>query len=148
MSNTDTLVYDVSDKANPALVGRLAGVDQHTMRCVLDCTWVYGSEGAIIDLRDPTEPKLAGKWNDAVGVALESTHDVTEVAPGIVVTSTQPFLVLDARQDPSTPTVLAPARHRGSCTGTCGRRWAPTTSCSSAARPSAPGARTARRPRS
>ena len=84
MSNTDTLVYDVSDKAHPALIGRLAGVDQHTMSCVLDCTWVYGSAGAIIDLRDPTKPRLAGQWNDAAGVALEPTHDVTEVAPGMV----------------------------------------------------------------
>ena len=113
VSNTDTLVYDVSDKANPTLVGRLAGVDQHTMSCVLDCNWVYGSAGAIIDLRDPTKPKLAGQWNDAGGIAVESTHDVTEVAPGIVVTSTQPFLVLDARQDPVHPTVLATGKTPG-----------------------------------
>ena len=35
-----------------------------------------------------------------------STHDVTEVSPGIVVTSTEPLLVLDARADPVHPTVL------------------------------------------
>jgi hypothetical protein len=40
VSNTDTLIYDVSDKAHPTLIGRLPGVDQHTMSCVLDCTWV------------------------------------------------------------------------------------------------------------
>jgi hypothetical protein len=113
VSNTDTLVYDVSDKSHPNLVGRLAGVDQHTMSCVLDCKWVYGSGGAIIDLRDPTKPKLAGQWNDAAGVALDSTHDVTEVSPGLVVTSSQPMLVLDARQDPVHPTVLATGRTPG-----------------------------------
>jgi hypothetical protein len=114
VSNTDTLIYDVTDKAHPNLIGRLAGVDQHTMSCVLDCTWVYGSAGAIIDLRDPTKPKLAGQWNDLPGMPpFESTHDVTEVAPGIVVTSSQPFVVLDARQDPVHPTVLATGKTPG-----------------------------------
>ena len=82
VSNTDTMVYDVSDKTAPKLIGTLPGVDQHTMQCVLDCTWVYGSEGAIIDLRDPTKPKLIEKsWRDDNGVEVTSTHDVTEVSP-------------------------------------------------------------------
>jgi len=104
VSNTDTLIYDVSDKAAPKLIGTLPGVDQHTMQCVLDCTWVYGSEGAIIDLRDPTKPKLIEKsWRDDLGVEVTSTHDVTEVAPGILVTSTEPLLMLDARENPAAP---------------------------------------------
>ncbi|MEA2273583.1 MAG: hypothetical protein QOI98_2291 [Solirubrobacteraceae bacterium] len=111
VSNTDTLIYDVSDKAHPTLLGRLPGVDQHTMTCVLDCTWVYGSAGAIIDLRDPTKPKLAGSWNEAA--QLDSTHDVTEVAPGLLVTSSQPMLFLDARQDPLHPVVLATGKTPG-----------------------------------
>jgi LVIVD repeat len=114
VSNVDTLVYDVSDKAHPNLIGRLAGLDQHTMSCVLDCKWVYGSAGAIVDLRDPRNPKLAGQWNEGEGFPpLDSTHDVTEVSPGIVVTSSQPFLVLDARQDPAHPTLLATGKTPG-----------------------------------
>jgi LVIVD repeat-containing protein len=114
VSNTDTLIYDVSDKTHPNLIGRLAGLDQHTMSCVLDCKWVYGSAGAIVDLRDPTNPKLAGQWNDLPGVpSLASTHDVTEVSPGIVVTSSEPFVVFDARQDALHPTVLSTGKTPG-----------------------------------
>jgi hypothetical protein len=113
VSNTDTLIYDVSDKTAPKLLGRLPGLDQHTMTCVLDCTWVYGSEGAIVDLRDPAHPKLAGAWTDDLQPEPTSFHDVTEVSPGLLVTSSQPMLVLDARTDPQHPKVLGTARTPG-----------------------------------
>src|SRR3712207_5661837 len=94
VSNRDTMIYDVSDKAAPKLLSTLPGLDQHTMTCVLDCAWVYGSEGAIVDLRDPARPKLAGAWTDELQPTPTSFHDVTEVAPGLLVTSTEPLLVL------------------------------------------------------
>ena len=105
--NGDELqVVDVSDKTAPEVIGRVAGPDQHTVSCILDCTWAYGSEGAIVDLRDPKAPRLVeGDWNDQVSP--DSTHDVTEVSPGIVMTSTEPIFVLDAREDPTQPKVLA-----------------------------------------
>ncbi len=55
-------VIDVEDKADPKIVGELQGrgTDQHTFTCVLDCTWAYGSRGAVIDLRDPSRPRYAG----------------------------------------------------------------------------------------
>ena len=105
-------VYNVGEKNNPVLIGQLDGVDEHTMSCVLDCTWVYGSEGAIVDLRDPTAPKLAGNWREVIEQS-GSTHDVTEVAPGIVVTSTEPFFMLDVRADPTKPVVLAQGKTPG-----------------------------------
>lgn len=37
----------------------------------------------------------------------DDAHDVTEVAPGLIVTSSQPILFLDARTDPAKPTLLA-----------------------------------------
>ncbi|HVF54200.1 MAG TPA: hypothetical protein VNC78_11445 [Actinomycetota bacterium] len=98
-------VYDVGDKAAPALVGELPGVNDHTIECVLHCTWAYGSSGAIVDLRDPTAPVLAGDWS---GGALTFGHTVNEVAPGIVLTTALPHLqVLDARGDPTRPRELA-----------------------------------------
>jgi hypothetical protein len=113
VSNTDTMIYDVTDKAAPKLLSTLPGLDQHTMTCVLDCTWVYGSEGAIVDLRDPANPKLAGAWTDDVQPTPTSFHDVTEVSPGMLVTSTEPLLVLDARTDPVHPTVVGTAKTPG-----------------------------------
>ena len=98
-------VVDVRDPANPAILSTLDGVDQHTMSCVLSCTWVYGSEGAIVDLRDPLHPKDAGLWTESLQP--KSSHDVTEFAPGLVFTATEPMYILDARTDPGHPQVLA-----------------------------------------
>lgn len=38
-------VIDVEDKSNPKIIGQLEGADQHTISCVLDCTYAYGSDG-------------------------------------------------------------------------------------------------------
>ncbi len=97
-------VVDVEDKTNPQIVGQLAGADNHTISCVLDCKWAYGSEGIIVDLRDPTNPKEAGNWGE--GNPASGGHDVTEVKPGLIVTSSQPIMYLDARTDPTKPKVI------------------------------------------
>jgi hypothetical protein len=99
------MVIDVSDKANPKLLSTLADADDHTVSCVLDCSWMYGSEGTIVDLRDPAQPRLSANTWDSEDI--ESFHDVTEVSPGIVLTSSQPMKLLDARDDPEHPTVIA-----------------------------------------
>lgn len=96
-------VFDVSNKANPTLLSTLSG--SHTVSCVLNCTWVYESNGKIVDLRDPAHPKLAGSWQTGTPVK-ESAHDVTEIAPGLVMTSSKPILYLDARRDPAHPKVM------------------------------------------
>ncbi len=99
-------VIDVEDKSNPTIIAVLAGGNEHTMSCILDCTWAYGSEGAIVDLRKPASPVLMQeKWGD--GMPATSGHDVNEVRPGIVLTSTQPIMLLDARKDPVHPKLLA-----------------------------------------
>ena len=100
-------VVDVRDKAAPKLLSELPGVSEHTISCVLDCTWAYGSEGDVVDLRNPAEPKLAGNWLSEL--AASSTHDVTEVAPGLVLTATRPIMLLDVRANPVAPTRLASA---------------------------------------
>jgi hypothetical protein len=67
---------------------------------------VYGSGGNIIDLRDPSEPVLLEEqWGD--GHPANGGHDITEVAPGIVLTATNPIMLLDARKDPVHPKLLA-----------------------------------------
>ena len=104
-------VIDVEDKTNPQIIGTLDGGDSHTTTCVLDCTWAYNSDGRIIDLRDPTAPKEAGSWGD--GMPASSGHDVTEIAPGLIVTSTSPMMFLDARKNPAKPKLLATAGDTG-----------------------------------
>ena len=104
---TDLLwVYDVTNKALPKLLTTFKGASSHTISCVLDCTYLYNSNGQIVDLREPSTPHLVGDWRKGVKF-LANGHDVTEVRPGIVVTSSNPVLVLDARKDPATPRVLA-----------------------------------------
>jgi hypothetical protein len=93
-------VFDVSNPRLPVLLSRLSGAADHTQTCVLDCTWVYGSEGTIVDLRDPRAPKKVGDS----GI---DGHDVTEVRPGLVATATRPIRYLDARKNPAKPRELA-----------------------------------------
>jgi hypothetical protein len=99
-------IYNVEDKTNPVLLSATSGLGQHTMSCLLNCTWLWGSGGFVIDIHDPTKPELMkSEWSD-VGRAAGS-HDVTEVAPGLVITSSQPIMFLDARKDPAHPKLLA-----------------------------------------
>jgi hypothetical protein len=98
-------IVNVEDKTNPTIVAKIANGQQHTLTCVLDCTYVYGSEGEIIDIRKPDKPKVVGNWSK--GSPAKSFHDVTEVSPGLILTSTQPMTLLDARKDPAHPKILA-----------------------------------------
>jgi hypothetical protein len=52
------------------------------------------------------------KWSDGMP-PIGGNHDVTEVAPGIVLTSTDPMLLLDARKDPVHPKYLAQTDKEG-----------------------------------
>lgn len=77
-----------------------------TMTCILDCRWAYGSRGTILDLRNPSRPRLAGTWpHDDIGGA---GHSISEVAPGrILVDAGRGPLLLDARRSPMSPKVIA-----------------------------------------
>ena len=99
-------IIDVEDKTNPQIVGKLQGGASHTSSCILDCKWVYGSDGKIIDIRNPAEPKLMDtRWGD--GKPANGGHDVTEVRPGIILTASNPLMLLDARKDPANPKLIA-----------------------------------------
>jgi hypothetical protein len=107
VSNAGVLmVIDVSDPTAPKEIGTtdVDGADQHTWTCVLDCTYGYGSEGRIADLRDPKNPKIAGDWRELYPAG--STHDLTEVSPGVLLAATEPIMFLDARRDPLKPALL------------------------------------------
>lgn len=102
-------VVDVSDPKDMKVIATVPGAGGHTMECLYDCKWAYGSSnklasnGIIVDLRNPKRPKLLDEmWTDVTGV---SAHDVTEVRPGLVVTSSSPMFVLDTT-NPSKPRIL------------------------------------------
>jgi hypothetical protein len=91
------------------------------MSCILKCTYLYGSSGAVVDVRDPANPKVVGDWQE--GKPASSAHDVTEVAPGLVLTSSRPVMLLDARKNPLDPKVLAIGDDEGITGGVHSNTW-------------------------
>lgn len=106
-------VYDVSDKSRIREIATLEGAGDHTMTCVLGCKWAYGSDGSIVDLRDPKRPKLMRQnWHRLTGLNRDGAHDVNEYKPGFLITSpiSDSFQALDVR-DPLRPRVLGRGAH-------------------------------------
>ncbi|MGH2756499.1 MAG: LVIVD repeat-containing protein [Actinomycetota bacterium] len=114
--NDSLHIWDVEDKSNPTEIAVLQGAGSHTATCILDCKYSYGTydfvgpEGAssgatLVDLRDPAKPKELGHWN--AKLKFDKVHDVTEVAPGRVVTASMPIAYVDARKDALRPEALA-----------------------------------------
>ena len=103
-------IYDVRDADNPQRIGVYVtppGQRDHLWTCVFDCAYAYSASGTILDLRDPTAPRVVGNWSQQAPYRPQRFHHVIEVAPGIVMTGSLPSYVLDARVDPTAPTVLA-----------------------------------------
>lgn len=98
-------VWDIQNLAAPREIASLPGGGGHTSSCILDCAYSLSSEGYVVDLRRPDQPKKIGMWNEVAEV--KGIHDVTEVSPGIVFTASRPAKLLDFRKDPTKPKVLA-----------------------------------------
>lgn len=99
-------VWDVENKTAPVEVAKLVMPQprDHTFTCVLDCRYGYGSRGHIVDLKDPSQPKLVGSW----GAMLPNDgFDLTEVAPGLLLSASRQIMLIDARKDPLRPTIIA-----------------------------------------
>lgn len=114
-------IWDVEDKTNPTALATLAGAGEHTMSCILKCQYLYGSSGGVIDVRDPANPKVVGNWLE--GLPASGAHDVTEVAPGLVLTSSRPIMLLDVRKDPVKPKLLAVGDDEGITGGVHSNTW-------------------------
>ena len=98
-------VWDVEDKTNPTEIATLPDGGGHTSSCLFNCKYSYASTGTVVDLRKPTQPKIIGNWLE--GMPASRAHDVNEVAPGLVLTSSNPMMLLDARQDVAKPKLVA-----------------------------------------
>lgn len=110
-------VYDVRDPTKVELVAEVPGAGTHTMTCVLDCRYLYGSykaateagptsTGEVVDLRDPAAPKVLGDWTADGVLPSRKVHDLTEIAPGLVLSASAPIQLMDIRANPVKPAVL------------------------------------------
>jgi hypothetical protein len=101
-------IWDVRDRERPSQVGVYTSTQRdHLWACVLDCSYAYSASGTILDLADPTSPKVVGNWATHAPYRPLRFHHIAEVAPGIVLTGSLPMHVLDARTNPASPTPLA-----------------------------------------
>lgn len=116
------LIVDVKDKTAPKVIGSVAASD-HTWTCVDDCRYAYGRSGPILDLTDPTNPKLSGvNWRTASEAGGGYTHDFTEVGPGRLMSSGQPSFYLDV-SNPLSPKILSKITTKFHTLGYHGAAW-------------------------
>ena len=98
-------IYDVSDPENVKLLTNVPDAGDHTSTCVLDCQYFFGSEGKVVDARDPANAKLMDfNWESylAEKYGLEtkaSCHHQREIQPGILLASCNPVVVFSVRAE-------------------------------------------------
>ncbi len=119
-------IMDVEDKTNIQPLADLELAGDHTTTCILKCKYLYGSDGSIVDVRNPAEPKLIASNDGTVGTRWTelatgqdySNHDVTEVKPGFILDApiSGPFHYIDVR-NPVKPKVIAVGVKEASETG-------------------------------
>ena len=98
-------VVDVSNPRTPLLLSTLRGAAGHTNTCVLSCTWVYSSDGDIVDLRDPEEPEAGRQLAGPGGRARLARLDRGPPRPAHG--RHEPVVYLDARKNPAKPKRIA-----------------------------------------
>ncbi|MGH2735502.1 MAG: hypothetical protein ACRDKZ_07980, partial [Actinomycetota bacterium] len=93
----------------PVEIATVEGAGNHTTTCLLGCKFSYGSDGSIVDLRNPDKAKLVGNWHRRAGIR-QHVHDVDEFRRGFIVVSAfeGPMHLIDAR-DPLRPRVVVSA---------------------------------------
>jgi hypothetical protein len=131
-------IVDVSDPAKMKVLSSVPIID-HTWTCVSgtdatgadnSCAYAYGRSGHIVDLTDPAAAKLLpNSWRKPVGYGDKSnspyTHDLTEIRPGLVMSSGSTAILMDTR-NPAAPVRLAAIeqRNRFSSLGYHSVEWA------------------------
>ncbi|HVF54194.1 MAG TPA: hypothetical protein VNC78_11415 [Actinomycetota bacterium] len=108
LPNSVLHVWDIEDVSNPVEIAALDGAGDHTMSCILKCKWGYGSDGKVVDLRDPANPVLQEEnWHELTELQ-GGGHDIEEFKNGFILTSpiSDPLQIIDVR-NPLKPKVLA-----------------------------------------
>jgi hypothetical protein len=117
---TGVHIIDTTDVTNPQVVGSTneivagtggqTGSNEHTVACAdFDCNFIYGSSsGSIYDATDPSDIQVVGQWNiDFEGQAVGGRHALNLDDSGLLISDSHPRLVLDPREDPANPVLLA-----------------------------------------
>jgi hypothetical protein len=97
-------VIDTTDPTMPVVLGHINS-SNHTVECAdPECEWLYGSSGRIYDARDPEAIVEVGRWNfDRNGTSVGTGHALRRDETGIIVSDTNPRLILDPRVPPADP---------------------------------------------
>jgi hypothetical protein len=97
-------VIDTTDPTDPAVLGHINS-SNHTVECAdPECEWLYGSSGRIYDARTPAAIVEVGRWNlDRFGNSIGSGHALRRDETGIVISDSNPRLILDPRTPPADP---------------------------------------------
>ena len=98
-------IWDVSDPRRPTEIATLASKGDRSLTCVFGCAYAYGGSGTILALDDPRNPRVVGDWGTDKPTG--RGFDVTEARPGLILTSTRPMMLLDARENPANPRLVA-----------------------------------------
>lgn len=123
---TGLWVFDTSDPSDIQLVGVHPDAP-HTASCAEPtCAYLYASNGRIYDASGATTPIplaegiAAARHGEAIGIEhvgefardssgepVRSLHAVHRDASGLITTDSRPRLILDPREDPTRPQVIA-----------------------------------------
>lgn len=114
LSRTPTMDVAVIDVSNPkamSILSTVAGAYDHTMRCVENCAYAYGSYdgssytgGHLIDATNPSNATKLADWSNLNG-GIINVHDTTEIKPGLLATASNPVNFLDV-SNPAAPTYM------------------------------------------
>ncbi len=102
-------VLDTSNLSSIRRVG-FVNASNHTTTCAdAACNWLYGSGGGIFDATNPAAIQRTGDWKPRAledGTAVSGGHALNRDESGLMISDTNPRLVLDVT-DPAAPEVLA-----------------------------------------
>ena len=118
-------VVDVSTPTNVKVLDTVPVTD-HTWTCISgtdatgaanSCAYAYGRSGHIVDLRNPADAKLLPTtWRKPVGYGDKGntpyTHDLTEIRPGLVMSSGSTAILMDT-SNPTSPVRLTAIEQPG-----------------------------------
>jgi hypothetical protein len=114
LSRTPTMDVAIIDVSNPkamSILSTVPGAYDHTMRCVDNCAYAYGSYdgssytgGHLINATDPANPTMLADWSNLNG-GIINVHDTTEIKPGLLATASNPVNFIDV-SNPAVPTYM------------------------------------------
>ena len=129
-------VVDVRDPRNPRVLSRYStwsngmslfeptgatrrGGIGHTATCIQGCRWAWlagslsGAGIEVVDLRDPTRPRYAGKLSPRLTAGAGGTHDVQVDAQGLAWVAGSAGTVAYDVSNPARPSIRARTDRRG-----------------------------------